>query len=134
MAIRASLKTLLNYNLLKGSVAEGSGVFMHVVYVVYYQYHATDRSTTVANALTPHPTPHLTSVAPHHLPHADIVRDYTIAQLSEEELRTKQAEVTRALLDTWPEGGFATAEHSTPSTCLRGTLRGSYRGTCGRRW
>ena len=29
MGIRASLKSLLNYNLLKGSVAEGSGVFMH---------------------------------------------------------------------------------------------------------
>ena len=29
LKLRGCLTTLLNYNLLKGSVAEGSGVFMH---------------------------------------------------------------------------------------------------------
>ena len=37
MKIRACLKTLLNYNLLKGSTSEGSGVFMHGMHNMHYQ-------------------------------------------------------------------------------------------------
>ena len=44
------------------------------------------------------------------------VRDYTINQLGEEALRAKQAEITQALLDARPEGGFPTAVHSTHAT------------------
>lgn len=44
------------------------------------------------------------------------MRDFTIAQLDEQELKQQQGRVVAALLDARPEGGFTTAEHSVNAT------------------
>ena len=44
------------------------------------------------------------------------MRDYTIAQLETEELREKQVEVVKALLDARPKDGYVLADQAARST------------------